>query len=113
MVLTVAADPVPLRTEADGSMRIGKTRVTLDILIAAFHDRLSPEEIVQQITVLDLADVYAVLAFYLRHQEAVDAYLAEREQQAIEIRAKIEALQGPRPEGLRQRLLARQAQQQS
>jgi len=49
MTLTVAADPVPLRAEADGTLRVGETRVTLDIIIAAFRQGMSPEELVQQL----------------------------------------------------------------
>jgi hypothetical protein len=54
---------------------------------------------------LDLADVYAVIAYYLRHRAEVDAYLQEREQQAREIRRQIEARFDPT--GVRERLLAR------
>src|SRR5689334_7636190 len=112
MTLTVVADPVPLRTEEDGTLRVGETRVTLDILIAAFRQGMSPEELVQQVDVLELADVYAVFAFYLRHRAEVDAYLAERQEKAAAIRAEIEARWGDNSTGLRERLLARLAQKQ-
>jgi hypothetical protein len=57
---------------------------------------------------LELADVYAVIAYYLRHQEAVDAYVRQREIEADEIEAQIRAEAGD--DGLRERLLARRAQ---
>jgi len=56
---------------------------------------------------LDLPDVYATLWYYLRHQDEVDAYLAERHRQADALRAEVEA-RWP-PDELRERLLARQA----
>jgi len=54
-----------------------------------------------------LADLYAVIAYYLRHRADVEAYLAEREQRAQEVRQRIETQQGDLAE-LRGRLLARQ-----
>jgi uncharacterized protein (DUF433 family) len=70
--------PVPLRTDAAGVLRVGKTRVSLDSVIAAFNEDATPEEIVQQYDVLALADVYTVIAYYLEYQSEIDAYLAKR-----------------------------------
>lgn len=109
MMLTVGADLVPLRAEEDGTLRVGETRVTLDIVIAAFQQGMRPEELGQEVDVLELADIYAVVAFYLRHQAEVDDYLAERKERAAELRAKMEAQWGDQS-GLRERLLARLAQ---
>ena len=66
--------------------------------------------IVEKYTSLQLADVYAVIAYYLRHQDEVDAYLREQERLADEIRQKIEAHYDP--VDLRARLLARRQQQE-
>jgi uncharacterized protein (DUF433 family) len=109
MSLTVTSDPVPLRTEADGTIRVGNTRVLLDLVVSAFDEGASAEEIVEEFPTLDLADVYSVLGFYLRHRSDVDAYLQQRRQQAHEVRAKIEARR--KPKDVRKRLLARQAKQ--
>ena len=57
---------------------------------------------------LTLADIYAVIAYYLRHQEDLDAYLDAREQQAREVRQRIQHHQGDLA-GLRSRLRARRA----
>ena len=40
---------------------------------------------------LGLADVHAVIAFYLRHRDEVRAYLKRRAEEAEALRAKIEA----------------------
>jgi hypothetical protein len=55
---------------------------------------------------LDLADVYAVIAYYLRHRDEVRAYLKRREEEAEALRAKIEA---DRPRVARAELLGRQS----
>lgn len=103
----IAADPPPLALTPEGVIRIGGTRVTLDTVVGAFLDGESAEGIVDSYPSLGLADVYATIAYYLRHRAEVDAYLARREAEAAEVRARIETAFPP--EGFRARLLARQA----
>jgi uncharacterized protein (DUF433 family) len=67
---------IPLETDTDGVLRVGKTRVMLDSLIGAFNNGASAEEIAQQYPSVPLADVYSVVAYYLRRREVVQAYLA-------------------------------------
>jgi len=105
MVPSLTADVLPLATDADGVVRVGKTRVSLDIVIAAFSEGATAEEIVQRYSSLDLADVYQVISYYLRRRPEVEAYLREREAQADAVRAQNEALFDPH--GVRDRLLAR------
>ncbi len=93
--------------DADGVVRIGKTRVTLDTVVTVFKQGATPEEIVQQLPSLDLANVYAVVGFYLKHVEDVETYLQQRRQKAAEVRKQNEARFDPH--GLRDRLLARRA----
>lgn len=48
MALTIGAEPVPLALDADGVARVGKTRGTLDTLVAALEERATAEEITHQ-----------------------------------------------------------------
>jgi uncharacterized protein (DUF433 family) len=105
MLSTAAVEPIPLSTDADGVIRVAGTRVTLDTVIYTFLTGASPEEIAQDFPVLRLDDLYAVLTYYLRHRDEVDAYLRERRARADTIRGEIEA-HSPQT-GLRDRLLAR------
>ncbi len=107
MALTIQTEPVPLRLTPEGDVRIGTTRVLLDLVVHAFDEGASPEAIVQRFPSLSLAEVYAVIAYLLRHRAEVNAYLQERERRAEEVRQKIEAAQGGMQE-IRERLLARQ-----
>ena len=75
MRFVVHADPVPLRIDADGEVRVGETRVLLDLVVQANREGIAPESIVQMYSSLQLADVHAVIAYYLRHQAEVDEYL--------------------------------------
>lgn len=72
---------------------------------AAYRKGDTPEQIAQDYSSLQAADIYAVIAYYLRHQDEVAAYLARREQQADAVRRKFQALF--RAEGLRERLQSR------
>jgi uncharacterized protein (DUF433 family) len=89
-------------------VRVGNTRVTLDTVIAVFKQGTTAEEIVYRYPSLRLADVYATIGFYLNHQQEVETYLQQRQQQAQEIRKMNEARFDP--QGLRDRLLARKAE---
>ena len=108
MTLTIVAEPVPLEITADGVVRVGGTRVTLDTVVAVFEQGTTPEEIVYRYPSLKLADVYAIIAFYLNHQPEVEAYLQQRQQQAQEVRQINEAKFDR--QGLRDRLLARKVE---
>jgi uncharacterized protein (DUF433 family) len=88
---TLHADPLPLRVEPDGTIRVGDSRVTLDIVISDYEHGASAETIAYSYDTLRLADVHAVLAYYLNHRADVAAYLDRRRQQAEEIRKKVEA----------------------
>jgi uncharacterized protein (DUF433 family) len=105
MAFAVVTDPTPLHMDSDGVLRVGGTRVTLDTVVGAFNDGATPEEIAQQYPSLDLADIYAVLGYYLRHRTEVDMYLQRRQQQAQKVRQQNEA-RFPAA-GIRERLLAR------
>ncbi|MBX3054805.1 MAG: DUF433 domain-containing protein [Caldilineaceae bacterium] len=110
MELTLQMDVPPLQKDAAGTLRIGDSRVLLELVVSAFEDGATPEMIVQRYPTLTLADTYAVIAYYLRHSQEIQAYLTERENRAASVRKKIEDAQ-PDLAGLRQRLLARQQAQ--
>jgi uncharacterized protein (DUF433 family) len=105
MTLSITETPIPLTTDSDGVVRVARTRVTLDTVVTAFAEGATAEEIVQQYPSLDLADVYSVLAYYLRHRSEVDAYVHERQEQAEAVRKDNESRWDP--SGVRDRLLAR------
>ncbi len=104
MKLAIEVEEIPLET-VDGAVRIRGTRVTLDTVVAAFDEGATAEEIVQQYPSLNLADVYAVISYYLRHQADVRAYLRDRDLRGDEIHKKV--TDRFNPTGVRERLLAR------
>jgi uncharacterized protein (DUF433 family) len=84
------AEPVPLRVDEHGVIRIGDTRVLLDLVIAEYEAGASAEEIVEGYDALELADVHAVISYYLRHRDEVRRYMEERAAVGKELRAECE-----------------------
>ena len=102
MALTLEAEQPPLRIDEHGVCRVGGTRVTLETILASFHQGATPEAIADQYPTVALADIYATIAYYLRHQDEVGAYL--RDVEAAEA-ATIREIRARQPVRLRERLL--------
>src|SRR5258708_33851104 len=105
MNLRIQAVAVPLHEDGQGGLRVTGTRVLLERIVHAVEDGATPEGIVQSYDTLQLADVYAVLTWYLRHKADVEDYLRKRAEEAEAIRQTMEAKQPDRAE-LRARLMA-------
>ena len=61
------------------------TRVSLDSVVYAFLEGLSPESIVDSFDTLTIEEVYGAIAFYLGHRDVIDAYLKQSEAQFDEL----------------------------
>jgi uncharacterized protein (DUF433 family) len=107
MDVVLQSEAPPLRRDASGAFRVGGSRVLLELVIRAFQDGATPETIAQRYPSVALGDIYAVVAYYLRHREDIESYLTDREQQAREVRQRIESRQGDLAD-FRARLLAHQ-----
>jgi uncharacterized protein (DUF433 family) len=105
MSLTITAEPIPLVVNADGVVLVSGTRVPLDTIVAEFKQGATAEGIVEQYSSLKLADVYAVISYYLRHQNEIEAYLQQQQQRSQAVRQENER-RFP-SNGLRDRLLTR------
>ncbi|HEV8695785.1 MAG TPA: DUF433 domain-containing protein [Lysobacter sp.] len=103
-----ATQTVPLTTDADGTIRITGSRVTLDSIIHQFKQGASAEQIQEDFPSLVLRDIYATIAYYLQRTESVEEYLRTQAQAAEQSRRDIEARQdtGDLRERLRQRRAA-------
>lgn len=106
MNLPAVLEPIPLALVEEGRViRVAGTRVTLDTVIRAFQQGATPEEIAQDYSAVSLPDIYAVIAYYLRHRSEVDEYLERREREHAELEQEIKAR--PEYQEFRDRLLAR------
>ena len=105
MSLRFEPEEVPLHCVELGSVRVKGTRVSLDTIVEAFQCGATAEEIADQYPAVSLPDIYAVIAYYLRHQSEVNAYIEEGRVEGERLRAIWEARYPP--DGRRERLLAR------
>ena len=89
-MLQIQPDTAPIRIDDDGTARIGETRVPLETVISAFQRGETPEQIIDSYDVLTLAQVYAVIAYYLNHRDEVETYLEQQAVAAKQVRHEIE-----------------------
>ncbi|MEZ4606671.1 MAG: DUF433 domain-containing protein [Deinococcales bacterium] len=79
MQLLLERERPPLHKDDSGAVRVGNTRVLLEMVIRAFQDGASPEAIVSRYPTLSLADAYNTIGYYLNHSQEVENYLNQRE----------------------------------
>ncbi|MGA1133139.1 MAG: DUF433 domain-containing protein [Prochlorotrichaceae cyanobacterium] len=107
MNLVLEREALPLLQDETGAVRVGNSRVLLETVIRAFQDGASPESIVNRYSTLSLSDVYNTIGYYLRHQDAVEAYLSQREQLAESVQQRLFRIQSDLS-FIRARLLSQQ-----
>lgn len=85
-------------TQVEGAYRITGTRVSLDSVVYAWLNGLSPESIVDSYPALTLEQVHGALAYYLAHQEEIDEYLRQGEAEFEVLRQQLnQKLRGTKP----------------
>ncbi|MGH7962237.1 MAG: DUF433 domain-containing protein [Candidatus Binatia bacterium] len=100
-------------TQIDGAYCIADSRVSLDSVVYAWRDGLSPESIKESFPVLTLEEVYGAIVFYLANQEEIDKYLSLSAAEFETARQKsIERMRRDKPQ-LYARLLAYKQQKAS
>jgi uncharacterized protein (DUF433 family) len=104
------AEAPPLRVDAGGAVRVGTSRVSLDLVIEQYENGMTPEDMVRAYDTLTLADVYAVIGYYLRHRKEVLAYLKQRQEEFQTLREQIEA---DRPRVTREELMRRSVREKA
>lgn len=80
----IACDPAIHR----GRPIIAGTGVTVARIVGHYQLGLSPEEIIDELRHLSLAQVYAALAYYHANREAMDAETAATEAEAERLEAE-------------------------
>ncbi|MGH8596458.1 MAG: DUF433 domain-containing protein [Gammaproteobacteria bacterium] len=91
MTAIEAVQTVPLVQMPDGTIRITGTRVSLDTILHHYKRGASAEEIANRFQGVPLRDVYATIAYYLSHQEELDAYLRQQEAEEEALQRQLES----------------------
>lgn len=94
---TLPTEPLSLPFQRDecGTYHVGNTRIPLERVIECYRRGSSAADIVDSFPDLRLADVFAVLSYYLNHEVEVNEYCRHQEETGREVMARIEAAQGP------------------
>lgn len=106
MIVTPVALDVPLWTDKNGKIRIGESQVLLELVIHAFQRDETPQEIVESYDSLKLAEVFAVLAYYLANRDEVDAYVQQADASAERLEQETRANYSQETRALVERLSA-------
>ncbi len=70
----------------DGGYWITGTRISLDSIVYAFQRGAAPESIIRSFPLLTLEEVYGAIAYYLAHEQEIDAYLRRGEAEFAALR---------------------------
>jgi uncharacterized protein (DUF433 family) len=89
-------DGVPLHETSDGNIRVIGSRITLHTLIGRFQVGDSVEEIHEGFPSVTIAEINAIIGWYLKHRAEVDEYIREVDEEGEKLLQKIES----RPENI-------------
>ncbi len=100
---------VPLTVTDEGTIRVTGSRVSLDSIIHHYKLGATAEQIACKFEGLELADIHLVIAYYLRHRDAVEEYLRQQEAKgdALQQRLESDPTYQAAMSKMRERLLAR------
>lgn len=76
--------PALLKAWDDGTIRVGSSRVLLELVVHHFKHGATAEQIQHSLPSLTLREVYGAIYYYLEHTEEVEDYLVGQEGQAEE-----------------------------
>lgn len=82
-------DPSAVRTDSTGVLRVGETRVPLDLVVREHLAGRSSLEIAADYDALTLADVDAAIRYFHSHEAEVREYLDRREVEAAELERRV------------------------
>ena len=83
MIALETTQNVPLTQTEDGTIRVTGSRVSLESVVYQYEQGDGAEKIHQSFPSLRLADVHAVISYYLNHREQVDEYVRDQERKAL------------------------------
>jgi uncharacterized protein (DUF433 family) len=74
--------------------RITGSRVSLDSIVYAYWEGLSPEVIATDFPTLSLEQIHGAIAFYLHNKQEIDHYLAAQDARWEQLRQQCEVVHG-------------------
>lgn len=87
----IALNQAELILDEDGRMWLSGTRLSLDVLFAAFEQGRTPDDVHAEYEGVALTTARVVYNYFLQNSSQVDAYLAHEEREAAAVQAQVEA----------------------
>jgi uncharacterized protein (DUF433 family) len=84
-------DTVPLVQWEDGSIRVKGTRLLLAMIVSAFKQGETPDEINDSFPSASVSQIKVVIDWYLNNQSVADAYLQEYYARGERLRLEIQS----------------------
>jgi len=91
MIVLKTIQNVPLTQTADGTIRVTGSRVSFEAVVYQYDEENSAERIHESFPSLRLADIHAVISYYLNHRDQVDEYVHDQQKRARTVREDIES----------------------
>jgi uncharacterized protein (DUF433 family) len=91
MIALETTQNVPLTLAEDGTIRLVGSRVTLESVVYRYQQGDSAEAILESFPSLRLADIHAVISYYLNHRDQLNEYVRNQEKKARAVREDIES----------------------
>src|SRR5881396_2325630 len=109
MILVETTQKIPLAVLEDGTIQVTGSHVSLEAVVYQYEHGDGAEQIHESFPSLKLADIHAVISYYLNHREQVTEYLRDQEKKARAVREDIESdpVYKARVDELRQRIKSR------
>ncbi|MEO8072012.1 MAG: DUF433 domain-containing protein [Acidobacteriota bacterium] len=87
MMTIETTQTVLLTVWKDGTIRVEGTRLLIDMIVGAHNRGICPEEIFESFPsdIYTVADIYSIIAYYLKNKSKVDKHLAKRESEAEKV----------------------------
>jgi len=91
MILLETTQSVPLTLTEDGTIWVTGSQVALESVVYQYQQGNTAEAILESFPSVKLADIHAVISYYLNHSNQVDEYLQDQQKRARIIREDIES----------------------
>ena len=113
MIALETTQNVPLSLSEDGIIRVTGSRINLEAIVYQYEHGDSAEAIHESFPSLRLADIHAVISYYLNHRDQVNEYVRDQEKKARAVRDDIESdpAYKSRVDDLRHRIKSRYSSQ--
>jgi uncharacterized protein (DUF433 family) len=91
MILLETTQNVPLTLTEDGTIRVTGSQVAFESVVYQYQQGNTAEAILESFPSVKLADIHAVISYYLNHRDQVDEYLHDQQKRAGTVREDIES----------------------